>query len=246
VGISIRPRAGRVAFDLDGEIAVLPMNHTMIGMDVCFRALGDSKIQVAVDQQRVAFEADGYDAGSRTGWSPRGPVGDDLDQAARAGTGPSARVRQPGTLHAPAMRDNGNHDAPPSAEADLGEVVAGMTNDGSASDIAAAAVKLARELGAGVRFVQVLSSRVTGEARADAESATFAAALRALHGRPRVRATFEAPWGDPGKLLVDRSLAAMGLVVGADQPHLDHDGTVAAYCLAHARCPVHVVDFGDE
>jgi nitroimidazol reductase NimA-like FMN-containing flavoprotein (pyridoxamine 5'-phosphate oxidase superfamily) len=60
---------GRVAFHLDGEIAVLPVNHTLDGTDVCFRTLGDSKIQAAVDQERVAFELDGYDESTRDGWS---------------------------------------------------------------------------------------------------------------------------------------------------------------------------------
>jgi nitroimidazol reductase NimA-like FMN-containing flavoprotein (pyridoxamine 5'-phosphate oxidase superfamily) len=60
---------GRVAFHLDGEIAVLPVNHTLAGTDVCFRTLGDSKIQAAVDQAQVAFEVDAYDESARAGWS---------------------------------------------------------------------------------------------------------------------------------------------------------------------------------
>jgi len=64
-----RSPVGRVAFHLDGEITVLPVNHTVEGVDVCFRTLGDSKIQAAVDRERVAFEVDGYDESTRDGWS---------------------------------------------------------------------------------------------------------------------------------------------------------------------------------
>jgi nitroimidazol reductase NimA-like FMN-containing flavoprotein (pyridoxamine 5'-phosphate oxidase superfamily) len=60
---------GRLAFHLDGEIAVLPVNHSLEGVDVCFRTLGDSKIQAAVDRERVAFEVDGFDGSTRNGWS---------------------------------------------------------------------------------------------------------------------------------------------------------------------------------
>ena len=60
---------GRLAFHLDGEISVLPVNHTLWGTDICFRTLGGSKIQAAVDQERVAFEVDAYDESARSGWS---------------------------------------------------------------------------------------------------------------------------------------------------------------------------------
>ena len=60
---------GRVAFPLDGEIVVLPVNHTLDGTDVCFRTLGDSKIQAAIDRERVAFQVDAFDARARSGWS---------------------------------------------------------------------------------------------------------------------------------------------------------------------------------
>lgn len=60
---------GRLAFMLDGEIAVLPVNHVVRGVDIYFRTAGDSKIQAAVDRDRVAFQVDDYDADTRTGWS---------------------------------------------------------------------------------------------------------------------------------------------------------------------------------
>lgn len=60
---------GRFAFMLDGEIAVLPVNHTVDGIDVCFCTEGGSKIQTAIDQDRVSFQVDAFDAASRYGWS---------------------------------------------------------------------------------------------------------------------------------------------------------------------------------
>lgn len=60
---------GRLAFHLDGELTILPVVHTVDGVDVCFRTTGDAKIQAAVDRDPVAFEVDEFDASSRTGWS---------------------------------------------------------------------------------------------------------------------------------------------------------------------------------
>ena len=63
------------------------------------------------------------------------------------------------------------------------------------------------------------------------------------HGRHR-GATFEAPGGNPGEVLVARSAQAVGLVVGEDRraDELGSKGVeVGAYCSTHARCPVHVV-----
>lgn len=60
---------GRLAFPLDGEIAVLPVNHVLDGIDICFRTSGGSKIQAAVDGDAVSFEVDDWDVATRTGWS---------------------------------------------------------------------------------------------------------------------------------------------------------------------------------
>ena len=60
---------GRFAFLLDGEISVLPVQHTLDGVDVCFRTAGDSKIEAALDGDRVAFEVDQFDPVTRKGWS---------------------------------------------------------------------------------------------------------------------------------------------------------------------------------
>lgn len=60
---------GRLAFPLDGEIAVLPVNHVLDGVDVCFRTAGGSKIQAAVDGDAVSYQVDDWDPARRSGWS---------------------------------------------------------------------------------------------------------------------------------------------------------------------------------
>ena len=60
---------GRLAFPLDGEIAVLPVNHVLDGVDICFLTSGGSKIQAAVDGEAVSFQVDDWDATRRSGWS---------------------------------------------------------------------------------------------------------------------------------------------------------------------------------
>ena len=60
---------GRVSFFADGEIVVLPVNHVMDGQDPVFRTARGSKLSAAESQNIVAFEADGYDERTRTGWS---------------------------------------------------------------------------------------------------------------------------------------------------------------------------------
>jgi nitroimidazol reductase NimA-like FMN-containing flavoprotein (pyridoxamine 5'-phosphate oxidase superfamily) len=62
-------QVGRVAFSADGEIVVLPVNHVMDGHAVAFRSAGGSKLSAAIYEDVVAFEVDGHDAATRTGWS---------------------------------------------------------------------------------------------------------------------------------------------------------------------------------
>ncbi len=69
LGLLASIEVGRLAFHLDGEIVVLPVVHTVDGVDVCFQTAGDSKIGVAVNRERVSYEADSYDTASRSGWS---------------------------------------------------------------------------------------------------------------------------------------------------------------------------------
>lgn len=60
---------GRVSFLADGEILVLPVNHVMDGQDPVFRTARGSKLSAAEGQNLVAFEVDGYDERTRSGWS---------------------------------------------------------------------------------------------------------------------------------------------------------------------------------
>ena len=60
---------GRVSFFAEGEIVVLLVNHVMDGQDPVFRTARGSKLSAAEDQNVVAFEADGYDERTRSGWS---------------------------------------------------------------------------------------------------------------------------------------------------------------------------------
>ncbi|MEO5983316.1 MAG: hypothetical protein ABIQ13_13480 [Pedococcus sp.] len=126
------------------------------------------------------------------------------------------------------------------------EVVVGLVNDGMAMSVALRGVELAGSLGASIRFVQVVPLGLDPTERADAESATFAAGLKALRHGGRGGATFESPGGNPAELLVARSGKAVGLVIGEDRPTSESGGSaeVAAYCRIHARCPVHVVPRG--
>ncbi len=122
------------------------------------------------------------------------------------------------------------------------EVVGGLVGDHCASAVATTTVRLARRLAAQVVFVQVIPEGTPDERRAELADGVLAAALTALRGQPRVRATFEYPRGDPGQLLVDRSRGALALVVGEDRPDESAvKGQVADYCRTRASCHVHVV-----
>jgi nitroimidazol reductase NimA-like FMN-containing flavoprotein (pyridoxamine 5'-phosphate oxidase superfamily) len=60
---------GRVGFYCDGELVILPVNHALDGQDVVFRTAAGSKLSAAEGKNLVAFEADGYDPPTRSGWS---------------------------------------------------------------------------------------------------------------------------------------------------------------------------------
>ena len=60
---------GRVGFNADGEVVVLPVNHAVDGQDVVFRTVRGSKLSSAEEHGLVAFEADDYDPQTHTGWS---------------------------------------------------------------------------------------------------------------------------------------------------------------------------------
>ena len=60
---------GRVGFLADGEIVILPVNHLMDGPDVIFRTGSGSKLSSVGGKNLIGFEADQYDARTRSGWS---------------------------------------------------------------------------------------------------------------------------------------------------------------------------------
>jgi CBS domain-containing protein len=62
-------RVGRIAFVERGMPVVLPVNHGVDGTTVVFRTTWGSKLDAAQAADVAAFEIDGYDEASRTGWS---------------------------------------------------------------------------------------------------------------------------------------------------------------------------------
>lgn len=60
---------GRVGFFADGEIVILPVNYLLDGQDVIFRTGTGSKLSSVGSKNLVGFEADAYDARTRSGWS---------------------------------------------------------------------------------------------------------------------------------------------------------------------------------
>jgi nitroimidazol reductase NimA-like FMN-containing flavoprotein (pyridoxamine 5'-phosphate oxidase superfamily) len=64
-----RAHIGRVAISVDALPAVLPVNFTLIGDDVVFRTNPGAKLDAALANNVVAFEADDVDPVYQTGWS---------------------------------------------------------------------------------------------------------------------------------------------------------------------------------
>lgn len=60
---------GRIAFVEAGDPMILPVNHAVVGRRVVFRTARGVALQQALNDRPVAFEVDGFDAASRTGWS---------------------------------------------------------------------------------------------------------------------------------------------------------------------------------
>jgi uncharacterized protein len=60
---------GRIGFFADGEIVILPVNYLVDGQDVVFRTGAGSKLSSISNKNLVGFEADSFDARTRSGWS---------------------------------------------------------------------------------------------------------------------------------------------------------------------------------
>lgn len=60
---------GRVGFQAEGELIILPVNHAVDGQNIVFRTAQGSKLSAAESAHSVTFEADHYDPRRRYGWS---------------------------------------------------------------------------------------------------------------------------------------------------------------------------------
>lgn len=60
---------GRVAFVEDGDPAIFPVNHAVVGHRVVFRTARGALLHEALMDRPVAFEVDGFDPAERSGWS---------------------------------------------------------------------------------------------------------------------------------------------------------------------------------
>jgi nitroimidazol reductase NimA-like FMN-containing flavoprotein (pyridoxamine 5'-phosphate oxidase superfamily) len=60
---------GRIAFVDAGEPVILPVNHVRIGHGIAFRSAPGATLNAAQRRATMAFEVDGYDETTRTGWS---------------------------------------------------------------------------------------------------------------------------------------------------------------------------------
>ena len=60
---------GRVAFSVGDAVAVLPVNHAMLGSEILFFTGPGLKLDAVLTARTVTFEADEIDAVARTGWS---------------------------------------------------------------------------------------------------------------------------------------------------------------------------------
>jgi len=60
---------GRIAYLDAGMPAIAPVNHAVDGTQVVLRSLDGGKLGAAIFERPVAFEADRFDAATRSGWS---------------------------------------------------------------------------------------------------------------------------------------------------------------------------------
>jgi nitroimidazol reductase NimA-like FMN-containing flavoprotein (pyridoxamine 5'-phosphate oxidase superfamily) len=60
---------GRVAFVSDGDPVILPVNYRYHEGSIVFRTESGAKLDAAASRTPVAFEIDGWDVDSHTGWS---------------------------------------------------------------------------------------------------------------------------------------------------------------------------------
>ncbi len=59
---------GRVGVVVDGQPLIFPVNHVLEGRSIVVRT-DSTRMLSGASLAKVAFEADGFDAGARSGWS---------------------------------------------------------------------------------------------------------------------------------------------------------------------------------
>ena len=132
------------------------------------------------------------------------------------------------------MTTSRSHSAIPYAPGLVGDVVAGLANDGRAEGIAQVAVAEARRRGARLRFIQIVREGLTPHERANADQATFRAAVRALRGFRGIPCRFELVTGDPTPTFVELARSASVIIVGEG----DSWDETAKRCQDDGDCPV--------
>lgn len=60
---------GRIGFQVDGQVVMLPINYAFVADSVLFRTSAGSKLDIAQRRQAASFEIDDWDASTRSGWS---------------------------------------------------------------------------------------------------------------------------------------------------------------------------------
>lgn len=60
---------GRLGVSVEALPSILPVNFSLVGERILIRCVPGSKLDAAVAQQVVAFEADDFDPGGAWGWS---------------------------------------------------------------------------------------------------------------------------------------------------------------------------------
>jgi uncharacterized protein len=72
---------GRVGVVIDGQPLIFPVNHVLEGRSIVFRT-DSARMLGGASLAKVAFEADGFDAGVRSGWTVLAEgIGNDVTDA---------------------------------------------------------------------------------------------------------------------------------------------------------------------
>jgi len=72
---------GRVGVVVDGQPLIFPVNHVLEGRSIVVRT-DSARILAGAALAKVAFEADGFDAGARSGWTVLAEgIGNDVTDA---------------------------------------------------------------------------------------------------------------------------------------------------------------------